>query len=130
MVGSVAYAAVLPASASLLTVPTTAYLNNFYPFATLGTAGRKKRDIGSDFSISAFDAAQYYGDMEAKVSNFTCVMKAMELLTPTGAINTALFSAPFTPEGSKAAADPVFVGELTAAFSNCYTLSQVFPQVK
>ena len=136
--GNVSPAAKSAAAAGLMAFPSTV-LRGVYPlmpqytgyYSPYTNLGRKKREINpADWAVGPTEAYAFMDQMESMVGNFTCVMKELSLLTPSGDINTEVFASKVSGWGSgnKAGADPVFLNKLTSEMRDCATISRTWPQ--
>jgi len=85
-----------------------------------------------------YDFLNQFQDFRSKmmlnVGNLSCVLKQMELFTPEGEINMELYTGDWNQEGysfdveGSAAADPAWRQKFTDAYSDCYKISQTWPQ--
>jgi hypothetical protein len=97
------------------------------------TYGRKKRQVnGADWGVGPAEAMAFMDQMETMVGNFTCVMKELGMLTPTGDINpeaiTNKIASGVFAGTNKAGSDPVFMAKLAGEMRDCAAVSRSWPQ--
>jgi len=99
--------------------------------------GRKKRQVDTGLTDAEMtkltdNIATQKEHMLTKISNLTCVLAQMEILTPTADINIEAFSFENMKEQLKgyggAGDDEDFVLALTNSYSDCYDISESWPQ--
>jgi len=116
-------------------------LQSFQNLNQLSSLWRSKRQASSgllnpdesDFVDFLEDFGDYKENMASKMGNLTCVLKEMKLLTPDLKINTEQYEKPLSEmEGFNVeesfAKDPEWAKKLAEGYSDCYKISQNFPQ--
>ena len=125
-----------PALASLLA--PQGYTPYFNDVAAGSFGGRRKRAVdGGLLKPTAEDKQEFMNDyqdflstMKTKIGNLTCVMTQMKMLDAAGNINLRHYTedAWALVAGAGAAKDPVFVKKMKDGFTDCYQISQAWPQ--
>jgi len=120
-------------------------LQTFKNLDQLQSLWRSKRQASSglldadetDFIEFLQDFQDFKNGMASKMSNLTCVLTEMEMLTSDLKINMDAYTVEaitkpvegvFKPELSVAGKDPAFAQKLADGFQDCYKISQNWPQ--
>jgi len=117
-------------------------LQSFDDLSQLNSLWRTKRQASTgllnadqdDFVEFLEDFVEFRQGMASKMSNLTCVLTDMKMLTPDLKINIDEYTKPveeiegFKPELSVSGKDPEFHKKLTEGYKDCYKISQNWPQ--
>jgi hypothetical protein len=109
----------------------------YFPDGSFG--GRKRRAIADggllkpteeDRRMFMEDYQDFMHTMKTKIGNLTCVMTQMKMLDAAGNINLRQYTedAWVLIGQNGAAKDPAFVKKMKDAFTDCYAISQAWPQ--
>jgi len=136
----------LDALRSLLSNPALASLlapqgyTPYFPESGFGSGRRRRAAAGIDGGLlkpTEEDKREFMEDyqdflatMKTKIGNLTCVMTQMKMIDGAGNINLRQYTEDaWTLIGQNGAAkDPAFVKKMKEGFTDCYAISQAWPQ--